>query len=59
MVADRGSDICLPSDESAAAAIRDATKGIAAMVVIAFVGIDATLVPLLTLKLIKGSVHND
>jgi propanol-preferring alcohol dehydrogenase len=43
MAADRGADLCLPSDENAAAAIRDATKGIGAMVVMDFVGIDATL----------------
>lgn len=43
MAADRGADLCLPSDESAAAAIRAATKGLGAMVVMDFVGIDATL----------------
>jgi propanol-preferring alcohol dehydrogenase len=43
MAADRGADLCLPSDENAAAAISDATKGLGAMVIMDFVGIDATL----------------
>jgi alcohol dehydrogenase, propanol-preferring len=43
MAEERGADACLISDESVAGAIRDATKGLGAMAVLDFVGIDSTM----------------
>jgi propanol-preferring alcohol dehydrogenase len=43
MAAEKGADICLPSDETTAKQIKDATNGLGAMAILDFVGIDATL----------------
>lgn len=43
MAAEKGADLCLPSDETTLDRIRDATGGVGAMAVLDFVGIDATL----------------
>jgi propanol-preferring alcohol dehydrogenase len=43
MARELGAHICLPSDENTAAEIRKATGGLGAMVILDFVGIDATL----------------
>jgi len=42
MAAEKGADLCLPSDETTAKQIKDATSGLGAMAVLDFVGIDAT-----------------
>jgi propanol-preferring alcohol dehydrogenase len=39
----KGADVCLPSDETTAERIKDATRGLGALAVLDFVGIDATL----------------
>jgi propanol-preferring alcohol dehydrogenase len=43
IAAEKGASLCLPSDESTAERIKDATRGLGAMAVLDFVGIDATL----------------
>jgi len=43
LAADRGSDLCLRSDETTVAKIRDATSGLGATAVLEMVGINATL----------------
>jgi len=43
MAAERGADLCLSSDEATAKRIKGATKGLGAMAVLDFVGIEATL----------------
>jgi propanol-preferring alcohol dehydrogenase len=43
MAKERGADVCLKSDDSIGEAIRDATLGLGAMVVLDFVGIDSTM----------------
>jgi len=43
MAKQMGADLCLPSDDSTAEAIREATGGLGARAVLDFVGIDATL----------------
>jgi propanol-preferring alcohol dehydrogenase len=43
MAAEKGADLCLPSDETTVEQIMEATNGLGAMAVLDFVGIDATL----------------
>jgi propanol-preferring alcohol dehydrogenase len=43
IAAEKGANLCLPSDENTAKQIKDATSGLGAMAVLDFVGIDATL----------------
>ena len=43
LAAEKGASLCLPSDETTAKQIKEATGGLGAMAVIDFVGIDATL----------------
>lgn len=43
LAADRGADLCLPSDETTVGKIREATGGFGATAVLEVVGIDATL----------------
>lgn len=43
LAADRGADICLPSDETTVARVREATRGLGVMAVLDIVGIDATM----------------
>jgi len=43
LAADKGATLCLPSDETTAQQIKEATRGLGAMAVLDFVGIDATL----------------
>lgn len=43
MAAEKGADLCLPSDETTEEQIKEATSGLGAMAVLDFVGIDATL----------------
>ena len=43
LAADRGADLCLPSDETTVERVKDATDGLGAMAVLECVGIDATL----------------
>ena len=43
LAAEKGASLCLPSDETTAKQIKEATRGLGAMAVLDFVGIDATL----------------
>ena len=43
LASDLGADLCLPSDKQSASDIKKATQGLGAMVVLDFVGNDATL----------------